>query len=397
MSVKWEVDFIYLPLITMTFISFMENLMKKVAIIERYEAGKLTLKECYEICECSERTWFRWLKKYREDGAFWLVHGLIGKPSNHQWEETKYWDIKKIVTQAVYAGFWPTLMREHLEEDFIMVINKETLRQIMIKAWVWTPNPRKKEIIRNMRERKAKLGMMTQFDGSYHDWFEDGEEQCLLHAIDDATWRIFCRFGKWESLEEVFNFFVEYFKRFGKPESIYVDCHSTYKVNHPEDWWDKPKQTCFSRWMERLWIVVIYSKCPEGKGRVERGNGTHQDRLVKKMRLKGIKTPDEGNKFLDSYYLDHHNTKFGKTAKEPWDNHQPLTEFEEKELEWFFAKESKRTVKRDGTISYNNTIYQLPKWTVLKSREITVKESIHGNVRLCDWMDCLQFTNLRKR
>jgi hypothetical protein len=66
-------------------------------------------------------------------------------------------------------------------------------------------------------------------------------------------------------------------------------------------------------------------------------------------------------------------------------------------LEWFFAKESWRTVKRDGTVSYNNNVYQLPKWMVLKSREIIIKESIYGNVRLYDWKDCLQFTKTTKR
>ena len=54
----------------MTFISFINDLMKKVAIIDRYEAGKLTIEECCEICECSNRTRYRWLKKYRENRAF---------------------------------------------------------------------------------------------------------------------------------------------------------------------------------------------------------------------------------------------------------------------------------------------------------------------------------------
>jgi hypothetical protein len=87
-------------------------------------------------------------------------------------------------------------MKEHLEEDFGTIINKETLRQIMTTVGVWTPNPRRNKITRIMRERKSTFGMMTQFDGSYDDWFENGEEQCLLHAIDDATGKSFCRVTK---------------------------------------------------------------------------------------------------------------------------------------------------------------------------------------------------------
>ena len=33
----------------------------------------------------------------------------------------------------------------------------------------------------------ACFGELVQFDGSYHNWFECGSEECLLAAIDDAT------------------------------------------------------------------------------------------------------------------------------------------------------------------------------------------------------------------
>lgn len=47
----------------------------------------------------------------------------------------------------------------------------------------------------------------------------------------------------------------------------------------------------------------------KAKGRIERGFGTHQDRMVKEMRLAGIKTKDEANKLLE-IYLSKHNKKF---------------------------------------------------------------------------------------
>jgi hypothetical protein len=113
----------------------------------------------------------------------------------------------------------------------------------------------------------------------------------------------------------VYEFWNEYFEKYGKPEIIYVDCHATYKVNHPQDQWDKKMQTRFQRGMERLGILVIYSKIPQGKGRVERGNRTHQDRLIKKMRVRGIKTYEQANQYLDEY-LEGHNRKFCVEAKE---------------------------------------------------------------------------------
>jgi hypothetical protein len=53
-------------------------------------------------------------------------------------------------------------------------------------------------------------------------------------------------------------------------------------------------------------------------------------------------------------------------------------------MEWLFAKEMVRSVKRDGTISYNNLKYQLKKGTCLKKDRVTVKESIYGDVKLYD-------------
>jgi hypothetical protein len=178
-------------------------------------------------------------------------------------------------------------------------------------------------------------------------------------------------------------FMLESFERNGKPRIIYVDRHATYKVNNPNDQFNEEMKTRFKRGMETLGVLVIYSKCPEGKGRVERGFGVHQDRLIKEMRVKGIRTYEEANTFLE-WYIPYYNAKFGKPPREEGDEHQRLRKEEKEDIERYFAKIARRTVKNNGTISYNNTIYQLEKGTILKSRKITVKESIYGNVRLYD-------------
>lgn len=95
--------------------------------------------------------------------------------------------------------------------------------------------------------------MLVQFDGSYHDWLENGEMKCLLCALDDATSKvIFARFVNGESLQDVFEFWKEYMRKFGKPMAIYLDRHSSYKVNHPNDQFDHEMKTRFQRAMESL-------------------------------------------------------------------------------------------------------------------------------------------------
>jgi hypothetical protein len=161
-------------------------------------------------------------------------------------------------------------MSEHLERDFNITINKESLRQIMIRAEVRVSNPKRNIIKRKKRERREKYGMMDQFDGSYHDWLENGEKGCLLCAVDDATSKItYARFAKGEGFEDILEFMMKSFEKNGKPMSIYVDCHATYKINSPSDQFDREMKTRFRKGMDALGVMVIYAKSPQGKGRVE--------------------------------------------------------------------------------------------------------------------------------
>lgn len=62
----------------------------------------------------------------------------------------------------------------------------------MIKNWIWKAKTRRKEKKQfTARERRESFWELIQYDGSYHKWFEAREwtwYQCLLVAVDDATW-----------------------------------------------------------------------------------------------------------------------------------------------------------------------------------------------------------------
>src|SRR3546814_5712364 len=77
------------------------------------------------------------------------------------------------------------------------------------------------------------------------------------------------------------------------------------------------------RALEALNIEIICANSPQAKGRVERANGTLQDRLVKAMRLDGISSIAEANTFLDSY-MARHNARFARPAFDARDLHRPL-------------------------------------------------------------------------
>jgi hypothetical protein len=78
----------------------------------------------------------------------------------------------------------------------------------------------------------------------------------------------------------------------------------------------------FGRMCERLEIRIIAASSPLAKGRVERHNGVHQDRLVKKLRRQGIQSYAATNEYLEAEYLAEHNQRFSREAARPED-YQP--------------------------------------------------------------------------
>lgn len=381
----------------MTF-TYTDKDMKKIRIIQKLVDWVITIHDSMDALNCSERTIYRYKSTFLTEWPPWFIHWLRGKWSNNNSNTSKFASIIPIISNQKFKDFWPTLLSEKLEEIYGILINKESLRQKMIKQWLWVPEKRKIRISRQKRERRPWYGMLIQMDWSYHDWLEDWEKGCLLCAVDDATSNIVeAIFAKGESLQDIYKFWKWYFKRHWKPQAIYLDSHATYKVNHPKDQFDKDMKTRFQRAMEKLWIIVIYSKEPEGKGRVERGFWTHQDRLIKEMRLAEIHNYNEANIFLKDYYLKKHNLKFSVPAKDHWNYHKKITKQELVELEWIFAKNTERTLRKDGTITYMNTIYQILKDQKLSWYTLTIKESIYGHIRIFSWMYELQFTKLVSR
>jgi len=72
--------------------------------------------------------------------------------------------------------------------------------------------------------------------------------------------------------------------------------------------------TQFGRMCRRLGIRIVAANSPRAKGRVKRAHGTHQDRLVKKLRLAGIANYEEANRYLDEKYLADHNRCYARPA-----------------------------------------------------------------------------------
>lgn len=328
----------------------------------------------------------RWVQKLKraveKDGAKGAVHKSKGRTPPNATDDTIVKKVTAFFEQKKHRDFGPTFAQEKLSNIGIN-INTETLRLLMIRKKIWKPRPRRgPQIVREWRERKDRFGELVQFDGSYHDWFENDGEECLLAAIDDATGDIVhAVFEDNEGVQAVFRFWQAYVETYGCPVAIYLDKFSTYKVNRKNAVDNSEFVTQFERAMKELDVRVICANSPEAKGRVERLFGTLQDRMVKEMRLADVKTLAEANEFICKEYIPDHNNRFGVPAKRENNAHRPLSGDLRMKLPSIFSVQSKRRVNNDYTIQFKTRWFQLEatqKTSVYKRDKVIVEERLDG-------------------
>ena len=358
----------------------MDLLIKKQMWIK--EASK-------RINKCIKQT-RRIRDKYRKEGSKWLIHKARWKLSNNQWNDSKYNDAIQIIKEK-YHDYWPTLSAEKLLEKHSIIIPVSSLRLQMIKAWIWKWKIRKKQAKQfTARPRKESYWEMIQYDWSYHLWFEWRDwttYQCLLVAVDDATWEVTAKFALNEWLIETMKFWKEYMLEKWKPKSIYLDKFATYKVNYPNATDDKELPTQFNRACNSLGTQLIFANTPQAKWRVERMNWTFQDRLVKALREENISDIESANKFLKEIFLPDFNKKFMVEARSESNLHLSLREDEINKLDQIFSKHISRKIANDFTIKIDNKFYQLFRkkewWYTIRAKEsITVEIHLNWDLKI---------------
>lgn len=367
-------------LITMT-----NKELSRYEIIQRLIRKEINGTEAAKQLDLSNRQVKRIKARVVKEGTKGVIHRNRGKPSNKRMPEEKVKKIEKIVKENYY-DFGPTFASEKLEENHRIKVGKEKLRQLMINWELWKPRPRKKnKEYRSWRPRKEQYGEMIQFDGSYHEWFEDRAERCcLLGSIDDATGKIIkLRFVYDEGVIPVFAFWKEYLEKHGKPLKIYLDKLSTYKNTHQSVFDDPDVLTQFQRAMQDLGIELIPAHSPQAKGRIERLFGILQDRLVKELRLAGISTIKEANRFVEKVFVPKFNTQFAVLAQRKGNLHRALTKIDKENLDKIFSIQNTRIVSNDFTVRHKGKWYQLLETQptlVLRKDRVLIEERITGEL-----------------
>lgn len=375
----------------------------KLHAIRNVLERRITQGVAAKILHRSERHVRRLCARVREKGDRGIVHGLRGLPSNNRLDEEVLGQALSALHNPRWKGFGPTYAKQKLGDLCGVELGITTVRALMLLTNLWEAR-RRGVTHRAWRERRPCVGMLVQLDGSPHDWLEGRGPWCVLIIyIDDATSKIL--YGEFVHVEDTLTLMrttKTYLERWGRPVDYYVDKDSIYVINRQaaveEELRDEQPMTQFTRAMKELGIGVIPANSPQAKGRVERGFRTHQDRLVKELRLAEISTMEQANEFLWKVYIPDHNARYSIDPAKPVDVHKPL--LSQHDLASSLSIQIQRQVQNDFTIQHRKRFFQLEEKQPLRlhrKAEITVQEHLDGSMHLVFKNQRLNYRPIEKR
>jgi len=335
---------------------------------------------------CTKRHINRLIIGYKNYGKEFFVHGNHAhKPVTTISIETKQLILN--LYQTKYFGANLTHFQELLADIETIEVSVSTISSILRKEYILSPKAhrstkkkvkkelkflksnaktKKQEItiqssILNLEEahprhpRAAYFGEMIQMDASEYIWF--GDTKAHLHiAVDDSSGTLV---GAWfdtqETLNGYYNTLYQILTNYGIPYQFFTDNRTVFEYKRRADSSvEKDTFTQFGYACKQLGINIRTSSVPQSKGRVERMNATLQSRLPIELRLKGISSIDEANKFLNSYIK-----KFNKRFALPIDNTKSVFETQPdlKKINLTLAVLSSRKIDNGSCFKYHNKYY----------------------------------------
>jgi len=362
--------------------------LTRVEVLSRVKAGTLSVGSAATLLGVSYRQAKRLARRYRAEGAKGLKHRSAGRASNHARPPAERERALALV-RAKYSGpvdvrFGPTLAAEHLASEDGVTVHHDTLRRWMVTAGLWS-RTRRRAPHRQRRARKAHFGELVQLDGSFHEWYESRAPRgCLMNLVDDATGRTLARLGDEETIWAAADVLRRWIEAYGVPLALYTDWKNVYVrvPNAEEQATGAVPLTQFGRMCAALGIQIIAASSPQAKGRVERNHGTHQDRLVKKLRRLGIADAPAANAFLETRYLPEHNIRFAQAPASDEDFHRRTPS--RLVLDRVFQLEQTRVLSNDWVIRYDTRCFQVARQShqAPARSTVVVREAVTGAIEI---------------
>jgi hypothetical protein len=139
--------------------------------------------------------------------------------------------------------------------------------------------------------------------------------------------------------------------------------------------------TQIGRALRELSIAWIPAHSPQAKGRVERNFETAQDRLVKGMRVAGVKTIEQANEYLINDYLVWWERELTVEPAHDDDAHRRLDK--NHNLGASLSHVETRQVRNDYTLRFDGELYQIEREAIitgLRGANVRVEKRLDGAV-----------------
>ena len=357
-------------------------MMKLQDVILKAMAKKLSWIEAAEVAGMSVRNMQRMRQRYIEHGYTGLFDQRRGKRSMHRIAMEKAERVLALYRDK-YSDCNVRHFHEKLSEEEGIQISYSWVKQALQGAGL-VSRRRRRGPHRRRRERRPLPGMLLHIDGSRHRWFQDDRWYDLIVILDDATSEIYyAQLVEEESTRTVMAGLREVIERQGLFCALYSDRGSHFFLTPKAgEAVDKNRLTQVGRAMKELGIQMIPAYSPQARGRSERSFGTWQGRLPQELRLAGITTLEEANRFLREGYIGEFNAKFMAKAAERG------TAFRRSgrgDLNWIFTVQTERVVAKDNTVTIKDRTWQIEKTKfrhTLAGCTVTVHEHLDGTVSI---------------
>jgi transposase len=359
--------------------------MKIQEVILKAASKQILWMDAADIIGVSYRTMKRWKARYEKQGYDGIFDRRMRRPSP---KRAPLAEVQKILElyRTHYQGFNATHFHEKLKEHH-GVQRGYTFVKTLLQTAGRMEKTRQRDKHRLRRPRKPLVGMMLHLDGSPHEWIpaEPGVFYDLLTLFDDATNRIYeMALVDEEDTRQCMILLRDCVAKRGIFCSLYSDraSHFFFTPKAP----GKVQEGHFTqigRALNGLGIRMIPAYSPQARGRGERMNETLQGRLPNELRLHGIKTQEEANRFLKEHYIREFNQRFARPPEQKGSAFVPLPPH--LDLDLIFSIQSERTVNHDNTVSYQNRIFQISpsklRVSFAKCR-VTVHEHLDSSVSI---------------
>lgn len=356
--------------------------MKLQDVILKAMAKRITWMAAAEIAGVSDRTMRRMKQRYEEFGYDGLFDQRRGKRSIHRIPLEMAERVLGLY-QEKYFDFSVLHFHEKLRKEHAMDLSYSWVKQALQGAGL-VPRGRKRGSHRRRRPRRPLPGMLLHIDGSKHRWFQDDRYYDLIVILDDATSEIYyAQLVEEESTLTVMAGLREVIQTRGCFCALYSDRGSHFfytptaggKV-------DKSRPTQVGRAMHELGIQTIAAYSAEARGRSERNFGTWQNRLPQELRLAGMTTREEANRFLREKYIAEFNERFSVAAQERGTAFRPCSR---RDLDFVLSVQTERVVDKDNTVAIGSRWWQIEKtrWRYsLAKQTVTIHQHLDGMVSI---------------